>query len=208
MSLGKYVDDAAAAVGNAISKGKAIAANTNLDDIAKSGKKLFKDAVSSPAASSIKNTVKDASKHKLFDNRRSKLIAQTVAEKKFVSDIKDVGVKRTLQGGSQYMSSVGKTAAKTALRPTRIVDPNVGNLFTGHELKSGVDKTLALGAFGFGVGLGVVQSHKDGNQSPIEESIGNLPGLSYDAVSNASGGRNELGATGDLVFGLHSQRKG
>ena len=145
----------------------------------------------------------------LFETRRAKLAAKTAAEQAFFKGVKEVGVKGAIQGGPQYMSNVAKRTAGVALRPYKRVDPSWGNFFTGHELKGGVDKALAAGALAFGVGAGIKEAVFDDPKNSVPaEYAGTLPGLSYDAVPNAAGGRRDLGATGDLVFGLHNQRRG
>ena len=42
---------------------------------------------------------------------------------------------------------------------------------------------------------------------PQAEDLGSLSTMSYDAVGDVNGGRRDLGATGDLVFGLHAANK-
>lgn len=143
----------------------------------------------------------------LFNVRRQKLAAKTAAESKFLQGVKDVGVKGTLKGGPAYMSSIGKTAAKIALNPVERIDPDWSNMFVGHRMKPGMDKAIGIGAIAVGAGIGYL-SGKTQEPETWQEDVGNLPILSYDAVPNAIGGRRDLGATGDLVFGLHNQRRG
>ena len=42
---------------------------------------------------------------------------------------------------------------------------------------------------------------------PEAEDLGSISTMSYDAVGNVNNGRRDLGATGDLVFGLHAANK-
>lgn len=93
--------------------------------------------------------------------------------------------------------------------PFNVVQPSVTNAFTGYEVKPGLDNVLATGAMAFGVGVAAVQANTIDTRAPVRsDQAGSLQGLSYDAVANTSAGRRDLGATGELVFGLHNQRRG
>lgn len=70
--------------------------------------------------------------------------------------------------------------------------------------------TVAVGALGFAVASGAlsVANRKADIAMQNAEEVGNLAAMSYDAVGNMSKGKRDLGATGDIVFGMYNARKG
>jgi hypothetical protein len=108
----------------------------------------------------------------------------------------------------ERMNDAGKT-----IPGFRYVQPDWNNMFTGLEIKKSAAYTAGLGVLAFGAGMAAVNSFADTNIRRTDiissaEDVGNLGRLSYDAVANAANGSRDLGATGDLVFGLHNMRRG
>lgn len=94
------------------------------------------------------------------------------------------------------------------------VRPHVSNFFTGLEMKNNVSKSLMAGIVAWGVGSVIVNAVIDNEIGYTKkqltnnaEDVGFLPGMSGDAVGNSYYGRKDLGAVGDLVFGLHNARR-
>lgn len=117
-------------------------------------------------------------------------------------------------------SSAGPKVAKLGLAANRATLASAGKkgiLFrdTAARLNNGFTGVglTKLGAGLLGVGLiagNMAKSAYDGYKNdkamlrPQAEDIGYLSTMSMDAVGNVRGGRRDLGATGDLVFGLHA----
>lgn len=121
-------------------------------------------------------------------------------------------------------SSAGPKVAKLGLAANRATLASAGkkgiffrdtaarlnNGFTGVGLTK-----LGAGLLGAGLLLGnagkaAYEGYKRDKAMlrPQAEDIGYLSTMSMDAVGNVRGGRRDLGATGELVFGLHaSDRK-
>lgn len=102
---------------------------------------------------------------------------------------------------------------KTILPGFKTVIPDVNNFYTGLEMKPGLNAALTIGALAWGVGSKIVPALMDPNGSRAAatkntEDVGSLPGMAGDAVGNVNSGRRDLGATGDIVFGMHNARKG
>lgn len=91
-----------------------------------------------------------------------------------------------------------------------IVKPHTSNLYTGLELNRGVSIAAGVAGLAWGAGstLAGMNLGSKGDATQNVEDVGALPGMSADAVGNATGGSRSLGATGDLVFGMYNARKG
>ncbi len=84
------------------------------------------------------------------------------------------------------------------------VKPDWSNAFSGMQTKKGVGIALTAGILG---GLYAKEKHNVYKQRPAvtnTEEVGQLGRLSYDWV----GPERDLGATGDLVLGMHQGRRG
>lgn len=95
----------------------------------------------------------------------------------------------------------------------KTVIPDINNFYTGLEMKPALTGALMIGTLAWGVGSQIVPSVMDPNGSRAAamkntQDTGYLPGMSGDAVGNASSGNRNLGATGDIVFGMYNARKG
>lgn len=92
-----------------------------------------------------------------------------------------------------------------------MVKPHTSNLYTGLEMKRGLAVGLTAGLVAWGVGSayfdGKVNQGRDAALRNTED-VGSLNRMGADAVGNVSGGKRNLGATGDMVFGMHNSRKG
>lgn len=92
-----------------------------------------------------------------------------------------------------------------------MVKPHRSNLYTGLEMKKGVAMGLTAGVLAWGVGSsifkGTVNVGRDAAMANTED-VGTMGRTGADAVGNATGGQRNLGATGDMVFGMHNSRKG
>ena len=93
------------------------------------------------------------------------------------------------------------------------VIPDATNVYTGLEITKGLSTTLKVGALAWGVGSQIIPAAIDpkGSRAAAQrntEDVGYLPGMSSDGVGNAGSGKRNLGATGDIVFGMHNARKG
>jgi hypothetical protein len=86
-------------------------------------------------------------------------------------------------------------------------------------MKRGLSAGLTLGALAFGAGMsylynssttGLIMTEREQRKqyAAKAEDVGMISRLSYDAVANAAGGTRDLGATGELVFGLNAARRG
>jgi hypothetical protein len=169
-------------------------------------KNLVKSVKSSSIGSNVdaaKDAVRSARSYKLFQNRADNLNRRVAMD-----NAKDISLNRSF-GVRNAFDQVGKDFATAHFRPYNRVEPSLSNAFTGYEVKSGVDAALAGGAMAFAVGTAAVRgAHMDDNTpTRMPEQAGSMPGLSYDGVANTSNGRRDLGATGDLVFGLHNSRR-
>lgn len=88
--------------------------------------------------------------------------------------------------------------------------PELSNMFTGVK-PTILAKGLAIGgALAYGFASGAINVMNRGEQAARAnaQDVGSAGFMSYDAVGNVSGGRRDLGATGDLVFALHKNRRG
>ena len=90
--------------------------------------------------------------------------------------------------------------------------PGWNNFFTGVQLKKGTDVGLALGATAIGAGIGVKEGTFDQTQEGIiarAEQAGDMPRMGGDGLGyGMAPPQRNLGASGDIVFGLHNTRKG
>lgn len=219
MAVSKYLDN----ILNMAEKGLAKASKIDLDTIAKNTKNTVKKGINDIKISNAVN--KSVPKHQLFQTRIDNVSAKIASEKATMRDvrsfigndikggvIKDItsdGIGEAYRARMAYASTTGKDAAKIALRPYKRVEPSIKNAYTGYRIKPGVETGLAMGVVAFGAGIGAVKGGVMYRRKyPQSEQAGTLPGLSYDGVPNATDGRRDLGATGELVFGLHNARKG
>lgn len=92
----------------------------------------------------------------------------------------------------------------------KYVAPGPENAFLGVRMSK-----PAIGLAIAGIAGASIISGIRGTADPIQrkyqpqpEYAGKISGLSYDAVGNIDNGSRTLGATGDLVFGLHNMRRG
>lgn len=127
-----------------------------------------------------------------------------------------MGLKKYLKKDSSLFADKAEKLAKLKSAGKTIpgvnwVKPSWDNLFIGAELKGTTDLAIAgvaalgiAGAAALGHGKSKARGFADTTQT---NDSGSLPGMSYDAVANSTGGRRDLGATGDLVFGLHNSRR-
>jgi hypothetical protein len=83
--------------------------------------------------------------------------------------------------------------------------PDATNLFTGHRLRKGWTAALIVGAAAVSLGKSGVDYAQQGRNSMSKTDVGEMESLSYDTNMT---GRKDLGATGDIVFGMHRGRKG
>lgn len=92
------------------------------------------------------------------------------------------------------------------------VTPDWNNFFTGVQLKKGADRALAGGAIAIGAGIGIKEGTFDQTREGIiagAQQAGNIPRMSADGIGyGIAPPQRNLGAEGDLVFGLHNSRKG
>ena len=119
------------------------------------------------------------------------------------------------------LSKIGRVAGKALLKQDKR-GQHIGNLYTGKKLRSspfvagGVVGGLALfgtdmtagtgsddGAFGHKTGLLDIQRMTRVRQGSLES--GEAPTFLADGGSRVN---NSLGASGDMVFGLHNRRRG
>lgn len=121
------------------------------------------------------------------------------------------------------MSRLGELAKKGLLKP----DPRgakVGNLFTGQRINSGWMGAAAVGVGALSVGSmlsATTGARADGNDaqslnmmSPTRKIGTNAPpamaqGVAPSIMAGArqgAGAADNLGATGDMVFGMHNSR--
>lgn len=110
---------------------------------------------------------------------------------------------------SKTISNIGMGANKTLLGSTKRgllfkhAPATVKNLGTGIGL-TGLGKALiGAGIVGSAVAAGVKSYNAPSQLKPPGEDIGGLGTLSMDGSGQVIRGQRNLGATGDLVFGLH-----
>lgn len=121
------------------------------------------------------------------------------------------------------MSRLASMAKKGLLKPDK-AGARLGNLFTGQTINSGWMGAAVLGGTALGVGSmlsSTTGARADGNDakslnmmSPVRKvgSTAPAPMASSVAPSIMAGGRespgaaDNLGATGDMVFGMHNSR--
>lgn len=87
------------------------------------------------------------------------------------------------------------------------VTPTADNFGLGLRLNKGAT-VAGIGALAVGTALSLAIGQADSKAKGIRgraEEVGSLPGMSYDAIGSGS---RDLGATGDLVFGLNKMRRG
>lgn len=93
----------------------------------------------------------------------------------------------------------------------KYVQPEASNFYTGHELKMGWEVAVAGAAVAYGIGSALARKGTgEDDRSTLERravDVGGLPGTNADAIGHASGGSRNLGASGDLVFGLNNMRR-
>lgn len=103
--------------------------------------------------------------------------------------------KAIIPGGRNGIIFKNKAAtlsnAYTGIGLTKL---GVGLLATGALVKTGIDAYKG-------------KKQVDASFRPQAEDLGALSTMSYDAVGSVYGGRRDLGATGELVFGLHAADK-
>ena len=119
------------------------------------------------------------------------------------------------------ISRAGKTLSTITHKANRAIIPGgkngiifrnkaatLSNAYTGVGLtKLGVG-LLALGAATkLGFDAYAAKKQVDASFKPQAEDLGSLSGMSQDAVGNVVRGKRDLGATGNLVFGLHAGNK-
>jgi hypothetical protein len=93
----------------------------------------------------------------------------------------------------------------------KFVTPELGNFYTGIKPTKATTALGMIGIAAWAVGAGAYQATGGRGVAAARnnaEDLGNLSALSYDAVGNIYKGRRDLGATGDIVFGLHNSRRG
>lgn len=97
----------------------------------------------------------------------------------------------------------GKTAARTVVKKT---DANIFNGYTGLKTTG----FATAGAFGaaylWGTATYEPVAAKKGMESVQTDYVGQAPVQNYDGVGN--GTAPTLGASGNMVFGLHNSRRG
>lgn len=189
-----------------------------IDDILTAGRKIrskagavIEDVVTGTGKETVSkvadlaNAAKEAGHNQLYRPRAQKLASRQLDDE---AKLANVSLSETIYSRGRFnQASIEKLAIRS--RPIKRVDPSLTNAYTGYEMKRGWDIGLAAGALSFGVGVSAVQANTvDTKVVARSEQAGTLQGLSYDAVPNAAGNRRDLGATGDLVFGLHNQRRG
>lgn len=90
--------------------------------------------------------------------------------------------------------------------------PGWNNFFSGVELNRRVDAGLAVGAIGLGAAIGAKEGTFDQSREGIiagAQQAGNIPRMSADGIGyGMAPPQRNLGASGDIVFGLHNSRKG
>lgn len=150
-------------------------------------------------AAEVKSTTKT-----LFNNRADKLNRKVALQ-----NAKDTSPLNRKLGVKNPLQQPGRDFATSHFRPYNTVEPSLTNAFTGYEMKAGVDTALAGGVMAFAAGTAAVRgAYMDDNKpTRAPEQVGSMQGLSYDGVANTANGRRDLGATGDLVFGLHNSRR-
>jgi len=128
----------------------------------------------------------------------------------------DVGrqIKQTVKSPTNGVASTLGAAALTKGTKSMVTktDPAFHNLWTGYREGPGAIGLATVGALGYGY----VQSEKQTRLAPKlgEVSYGGVPAvMNADGVSTANqtpmgAGAPTLGATGNMVFGLHNARKG
>lgn len=111
------------------------------------------------------------------------------------------------------LSDIGKKYSKVAEPIVRSIP---GLKWTGQEASNfwtGFRVTKPAAALGvsalamYSAGQGV-KAHADNNKANLmanSQNVGLLPATQYEGTN---GGRNNLGATGDIVFGLNNKRRG
>ena len=119
------------------------------------------------------------------------------------------------------LSKIGRVAGKALLKQDKR-GAHIGNLYTGKKMKSspfvaggavgalalfGTDMTSGTGSndgvFGEKTGLLDIKRMTKARQGTLES--GEAPTFLADGGSRVN---NSLGASGDMVFGLHNRRKG
>lgn len=83
------------------------------------------------------------------------------------------------------------------------------NMYSGLRTTGGANALILAGtlvAAGIGAARGGIEGNKQFRSAP--EDMGYSSRMSSDAVGSVSKGNRDLGATGDLVFGLNNTRKG
>jgi hypothetical protein len=113
-------------------------------------------------------------------------------------------------GWEKYLGRMAQQGKKFApgFHP---VKPHRTNLYTGLEMNRGLAIGITAGALAWGIGSSIASSEVNkGKNAALSntEDVGSLGRMSGDAVGNVVGGRRNLGATGDMVFGMHNSRKG
>jgi hypothetical protein len=90
------------------------------------------------------------------------------------------------------------------------VEPGLTNAYIGLKPTKPLMAAVAIGAAVYAAAGSAWNGSVDKSQMLRSkgQDVGNLSAMSYDAVGNVSAGRRDLGATGDLVFGLHNMRRG
>lgn len=96
--------------------------------------------------------------------------------------------------------------------------PSLKNYGTGLQMSSGWNNALGIGALGLGIVAGAMSRGSVGNAkhgyTSREElrrkavDVGPMPMMGGDAVGNVANGKRDLGASGDIVFGLSNSRRG
>lgn len=92
----------------------------------------------------------------------------------------------------------------------KAVEPGVENMFTGLKPTKAAAALAVTGLLAYGAVKTAWDTTVERKQRVMSkaEDVGTLPSLGYDAVGNVSGGKRDLGATGDMVFGMYNARKG
>lgn len=83
------------------------------------------------------------------------------------------------------------------------------NMYSGLRSTGGANALILAGTL-VAAGIGAAKGFSAGNKqfTSAPEDMGYSSRMSSDAIGSVSGGSRDLGATGDLVFGLNNTKKG
>lgn len=134
------------------------------------------------------------------------------------------GAKKIAQGEEKIARGLGKATekgVKKLFKPAKDADGNIKkdftNMYTGYQMKAVPNVALAAGAVGLGaLTYSAGRQEQGGGFDGLATRTSKVGKVSYEgspAIFDADGVGTQtkapnLGASGDLVFGLHNGRRG